>query len=302
MTAKRIDPHHLSVFLAIARHRNFRLAAIELGTTPSAVSHALRVLEARIGLRLVNRTTRSVALTEAGEHLQARVRPAFADIGEAIEDLNDFRGKPVGSLRINAQLQAARMVLMPIIAAFLEAYPGVRIELVDDDSASPDLVSGGYDAGVRIGERLAADVIAAPIGPARLRMAVVGAPDYFARHPVPADPRELRGLPCIRYRLRGRELYHWEFGRDGVALAVEVDGPLTLGSQELMLDAALAGAGLAYVFETRAAPFTASGQLRRVLADWCEPFAGFFLYYPNRRQHSAAFRAFLAFVRAQPAG
>lgn len=298
MSTPRLDPAGLPVFLAIARHRNFRLAAIELGTTPSAVSHALRVLEARVGLRLVNRTTRSVALTEAGEHLLARVRPAFDDIDAALEDLNAFRGTPVGSLRINATLQSVKLVLMPILAAFFAAHPGVRIELIDDDTASVDLVAGGHDAGVRIGERLAADVIATPIGPARLRMAVVGSPAYFAGHPLPAHPHQLREQSCIRYRMRGGALYPWEFGREGVALAVEVEGPLTLGSQELMVEAALAGVGLAYVFETRVAACIKAGQLQRVLADWCEPFPGFFLYYPHRRQHSAAFRAFLAFVRA----
>lgn len=298
MTATRLDPASLTVFLAIARHRTFRQAAVELGTTPSAVSHALRALEARLGLRLVNRTTRSVALTEAGAHLLARLQPAFDDIGAALESLNAFRGTPVGSLRINVTLQSAKWVLMPLLGDFLATHPGVRIELVDDDTVSVDVVAGGCDAGVRIGERLAADVIATPLGPPRLRMAVVGTPALLARHPRPVHPSELRGLPCIRYRLRGRELYHWEFGRDGTELAVEVDGALTLGSQELMVDAALAGIGLACVFESRVAAELADGRLQQVLADWCEPFPGFFLYYPNRRQHSAAFRAFLAFVRA----
>jgi DNA-binding transcriptional LysR family regulator len=292
---KRIDPADLSVFLAIATHRSFRRAAVELGVTPSALSHALRAIEERLDLRLVNRTTRSVALTEAGERLFTRIRPAFRDIGDAIEDLNLFRGAPSGTLRLNASRAATRLVLLPIITRFQLNYPDVRVEVVADDALS-DVVAAGFDAGVRFGEVLAADMIATAIGP-RHRFAVVGSPDYFERHPVPRTPHDLRALPCIRYRFFSGTLYGWEFERGGIELEVEVDGPLTLSDQDLMIDAALAGSGLAYLFEQQAEALVAEGRLVRVLADWCPAYPGFFLYYPGRRQVPAALRAFIDFAR-----
>jgi DNA-binding transcriptional LysR family regulator len=293
---KRIDPADLSVFLAIATHRSFRRAAVELGVTPSALSHALRAIEERLDLRLVNRTTRSVALTEAGERLFTRIRPAFRDIDDAIEDLNLFRGAPSGTLRLNASRAATRLVLLPIITRFQLSYPDVRVEVVADDALS-DVVAAGFDAGVRFGEVLAADMIATAIGP-RHRFAVVGSPDYFERHPVPRTPHDLRALPCIRYRFFSGTLYGWEFERGGIELEVEVDGPLTLSDQDLMIDAALAGSGLAYLFEQQAEALVAEGRLVRVLEDWCPAYPGFFLYYPGRRQVPAALRAFIDFARA----
>ncbi|MDE1148236.1 MAG: LysR family transcriptional regulator [Azospirillaceae bacterium] len=297
---KRIDPADLAVFLAIATHRSFRKAAMELGVTPSALSHALRAIEERLDLRLVNRTTRSVGLTEAGERLYARIRPAFLDIHDAIEDLNSLRGAPAGTLRLNAPQAAARLVLLPIVTRFLAAYPDVRVDLVADDTLV-DVVSGGFDAGVRFGESIAADMIAVPIGP-RQRFAVVGTPDYFQRHPVPATPHDLRGLPCVRFRFLSGALYRWEFERGGEAVEVEVDGPLTLSDHDLMVDAALAGTGLAYVFDVRVVPLLAEGRLVRVLADWCPYYPGFFLYYPSRRQLPAVLRAFIDFARGMGAG
>ena len=294
---KRIDPSDLSIFLAIASHRSFRRASVELGVSASALSHALRTIEERVGLRLVNRTTRSVALTEAGERLYARIRPAFHDIHDAIEDLNTFRGKPSGTLRINTSGQAARVALLPAAIEFMRAYLDVNIELVVDD-ALVDIVSAGFDAGVRLGEVIAADMIATAIGP-RQRMVVVGSPEYFRQHPVPQTPHDLPKQPCIRYRFRGADLYRWEFERGGIELNIEVEGPLTLTDQDLMVDAAIAGMGLAYVFENRIEQHVAEGRLLRVLDDWCPYFPGFFLYYPNRRQHAAAFRAFIEFVRAR---
>ncbi|WP_044561744.1 LysR family transcriptional regulator [Azospirillum sp. B4] len=297
---KRIDPADLSVFLAIASHRSFRKAAVELGVTPSALSHALRAIEERLDLRLVNRTTRSVALTEAGERLYARIRPAFLDIHDAIEDLNSLRGTPVGTLRLNASQAAARLVLLPIVLRFLAAFPDVRVEMVVDD-AMVDVVAGGFDAGVRFGESIAGDMIAVPLGP-RQRFAVIGSPAYFQRHPVPASPHDLRGLPCVRYRFLSGGLYRWEFERAGVELDVEVDGPLTLSDQDLMVDAALAGTGLAYVFDARVTEPVAAGRLVRVLEDWCPYYPGLFLYYPSRRQLPAALRAFIDFARAPDKG
>jgi DNA-binding transcriptional LysR family regulator len=291
----RVDSSDLAGFLAIAKHRSFKAASVELGVTPSALSHALRNVEERLGLRLVNRTTRSVALTEAGERLFARVSPAFRDIEDALEDLNTFRGKPTGTLRLNSARQSARLVLLPIITKFLKVYPDIRVDLVIND-ALVDVVSAGFDAGVRFGETIAADMIAVPIGP-RHRFAVVGSPGYFKSHKQPVTPHDLRELPCIRLRFSSGAIYRWEFERGGIELDIEVDGPLTMTDQEMMIDAALDGAGLAYVFEAQVEQLVAKRKLVHVLADWCPAYPGFFLYYPSRRQLPAALRAFIDFAK-----
>ncbi|HYG87844.1 MAG TPA: LysR family transcriptional regulator [Azospirillum sp.] len=297
---RRIDPSDLATFLAIATHRSFRAASVELGVTPSALSHALRTLEERVGVRLVNRTTRSVSLTEAGERLYGRIRPAFLDIDDAIEDLNSFRGRPAGTLRLNAPRLAAQLVLLPMITEFLHAYPDIRVELLADDALT-DVVSAGFDAGVRFGETIAADMIAVPLGP-RHRFAVVGSPAYFARHAAPRAPQDLSAIPCIRYRFLSGVLYRWEFERGGEEVAVEVDGPLTVSDQDLMVRAALDGVGLAYVFEKQVDGLLAEGQLQRVLGDWCPFYPGFYLYYPSRRQLPSALRAFVDFVKTAANG
>ncbi|MDB5566792.1 MAG: transcriptional regulator [Tardiphaga sp.] len=291
----RIGPADLATFLAIARHRSFRNAAIELGVSASALSHALRGIEERLDLRLVNRTTRSVALTEAGQLLFARISPAFQDIDDALEDLNHFRGKPAGTLRFNAARQSAQLVLLPVVTRFLRAFPDVSVEIVIDD-ALVDMVSAGFDAGVRFGETIAADMIAIPIGP-RHRFAVVGSPGYFKQHKPPITPHDLKGLPCIRYRFSSGTMYRWEFERGGIEVDIDVAGPLTLNDQDLMVDAALDGAGLAYVFEAQVEELIAKRKLTRVLADWCPAYPGFFLYYPSRRQLPAALRAFVDFAK-----
>jgi DNA-binding transcriptional LysR family regulator len=291
----QVTPADLTTFLAIARHSSFRAAAVELGVSPSALSHALRNIEERLGLRLFNRTTRSVALTEAGERLLARIAPAFRDIADALDDLNTFRGKPAGTLRLNAAKQSAQLVLLPAVTKFLRAYPDVKVELATND-ALVDMVSAGFDAGVRFGETIAADMIAVPIGP-RHKFAVVASPDYFKDRRRPVTPHDLSGLPCIRFRFAGGSFYRWEFERGGVELAFEVDGPLTLNDQDLMLQAALDGVGLAYVFEAQAAELIKQKKLVRVLADWCPAYPGFFLYYPSRRQLPAVLRAFIDFAR-----
>jgi DNA-binding transcriptional LysR family regulator len=293
---KRIDPADLSTFLAIATHRSFRPAAIELGVTASALSHALRNLEERLGLRLVNRTTRSVALTEAGQQLYARVGPAFRDIDDAIEDLNAFRGAPSGTLRINAAPSSARVMLLPIVTRFLKTYPDIRVEITVD-TALVDVVSAGFDAGIRFGEIIAGDMIAVPIGP-RQRSAVIASRDYFSRYAIPREPRDLLQLPCIRYRFPSGAFYRWEFERGGTELEIEVDGPLTLSDQDLMIDAALEASGIAYVFEGLAATHISTGRLIRVLEDWCPYYPGFFIYYPSRRQMPAALRAFVDFAKS----
>jgi DNA-binding transcriptional LysR family regulator len=291
----RIDPSDLATFLAIARHRSFRAAATELGVTASALSHALRNIETRLDLRLFNRTTRSVALTEAGERLFSRIRPAFQDIDDALEDLNNFRGTPTGTLRFNAARQSTQLVLLPIVTGFLKAYPDVNVELVVND-ALVDMVSAGFDAGVRFGETIAADMIAVPIGP-RHRFAVVASPGYFKTRKPPVTPHDLKDLPCIRYRFTSGAMYRWEFERGGIEVDIDVEGPLTLNDQDLMVDAALDGAGLAFVFEAQVEELIARRKLVRVLADWCPAYPGFFLYYPSRRQLPAALRAFIDFAR-----
>ena len=292
---QQVTPADLTTFLTIARHRSFRAAAVELGVTASALSHSLRNLEERLDLRLFNRTTRSVALTEAGERLLARITPAFRDIADALDDLNTFRGKPAGTLRLNAAKQSAQLVLLPAVTKFLRAYPDVKVELATND-ALVDMVSAGFDAGVRFGETIAADMIAVPIGP-RHRFAVVASPDYFKERKKPVTPHDLSILPCIRFRFASGNYYRWEFERGGIELAIEVDGPLTLNDQDLMLQAALDGTGLAFVFEAQAAELIKQKKLVRVLADWCPAYPGFFLYYPSRRQLPAVLRAFIDFAR-----
>lgn len=293
---KAVSAADLAIFLCIANHLSFSRAAVELGLSPSALSHALRALESRLGVRLFNRTTRSVALTEAGERLYTRVKPAFRDIDDALEDLNSFRDKPSGKLRITAGRPAAQLVLLPLASRFLEAYPDVRLEIVTDD-ALVDVVSAGFDAGVRFGERLEADMVSLAIGP-YMRSVVVGSPEFFQRHPLPQQPQDLHGLPCIRHRFPSGTLYRWEFERGGIALEIDVDGPLTLDDVGLMLEPAQQGVGLAYVFEDMVRAQLADGRLVQVLGDWCPYYPGLHLYYPSRRHVPAALRAFIEFARS----
>ena len=287
----------LSAFVAVATHRSFSRAAAELGLSPSALSHTVRSLEERLDLRLLNRTTRSVAPTEAGERLLERLRPALRDIDDALEDANAFRAKPAGRLRLNVPRSAALLLLAPVMTRFIKAYPQMRLEITTEDRLV-DIVASGYDAGVRFGESVERDMVAVRSGP-DLRMAVVGSPAYFRRHPKPAKPRDLRCHACIRFRLPSGTIYRWEFEKKGEVLEVEVDGPLTLSDQQVMLQAALDGAGLAIVLESHARPHLKARQLVRVLADWCPPFPGYFLYYPSRRQVPAGLRAFIDMMRQE---
>ena len=287
----------LSAFVAVATHRSFSRAAAELGLSPSALSHTVRSLEERLDLRLLNRTTRSVAPTEAGERLLERLRPALRDIDDALEDANAFRAKPAGRLRLNVPRSAALLLLAPVMTRFITAYPQMRLEITTEDRLV-DIVASGYDAGVRFGESVERDMVAVRIGP-DLRMAVVGSPAYFRRHPKPVKPRDLHGHACIRFRLPSGAIYRWEFEKKGEVLEVEVDGPLTLSDQQVMLQAALDGAGLAIVLESHARPHLKARQLVRVLADWCPPFPGYFLYYPSRRQVPAGLRAFIDMMRQE---
>ncbi|AGP45989.1 LysR family transcriptional regulator [Serratia plymuthica] len=292
---KAPSPADLSIFLSIAQHLNLSRAAIDLGLTPSALSHSLRVLENRLGVRLFNRTTRSVALTEAGDRLYTRLRPAFRDIDDALEDLNSFRDKPSGSLRITASRQACELVLLPIISPFLQQYPDIRLEIVESD-AFVDVVAEGFDAGVRFSNRLDADMVSLEIGP-NLRSVVVGAPKFFELHGVPQKPEDLQRIPCIRHRFPSGTIYRWEFERGGITQEIEVNGSLTLGDVSLMLRPAIQGLGLAYVFEDMATRYLAEGSLIQVLADWCPYYPGLHLYYPGRRHVPAPLKAFIDFAR-----
>lgn len=290
-----VAPADLASFLAIARHKSFRRAADELGCTPSALSHALRGIEERLDLRLVNRTTRSVALTEAGERLFERVSPAFRDIDDALDDLNNFRGQPMGTLRFNAPRGAVELVLLPAVTRFMAQQPGVKVEIVAD-SALVDMVAEGCDAGIRFGETIAQDMVAVPIG-GRQRTAIVAAPAFFERYPNPTTPEQLKEIPCIRFRFASGRFYHWEFERGGIELNIEVDGPLTLNDHDLTIRAALDGLGVTFAFEEQVADLIAAGKLVRVLEDWCPYYSGFYLYYPSRRRAPAPLRAFIDFIR-----
>ncbi|AWN50681.1 LysR family transcriptional regulator [Methylobacterium sp. 17Sr1-1] len=291
----RDDLPDLAAFAAVARHRSFRRAAAALGLSPSALSHALRGLEERMGVRLLNRTTRSVAPTEAGAALLARLAPALDDIAGAMAAASAAAARPAGTLRLNAPRSACRLVLMPLIARFLTLHPEVRVEVASDDALT-DIVGEGYDAGVRFGERLALDMVALPLsGPQRF--AVVAAPAYLARRGTPDEPGDLSGHACLRQRFPGGSLFHWELERDGIPAPVAVDGPLILGDQDLIRLAALDGLGIALLFEGYVADDLADGRLVRLLAPWCPSFPGFHLYYPGRRQVPAALRAFLDVVR-----
>jgi DNA-binding transcriptional LysR family regulator len=287
----------LSAFVAVATHRSFSRAAAELGLSPSALSHTVRGLEERMDLRLLNRTTRSVAPTEAGERLLERLRPALRDIADALEDANVFRDKPAGRLRLNVPRSAAVLLLAPVITRFVQTYPEMQLEIATE-GRFVDIVAAGFDAGVRFGESVERDMVAVRISD-DLRMAVVGSPDYLRTHTRPRKPHDLTDHACIRFRLPGGSLYRWEFEKAGEAMEVEVDGPLILGDQELMLSAAIDGAGLAIVLERHARPHLRAGRLKRVLADWCPPFPGYFLYYPSRRQVPAGLRAFIDMMRQE---
>lgn len=293
---QRADVNDLMAFLAIARERSFTRAAAKLGVSQSALSHTLRGLESRLGLRLLNRTTRSVSPTEAGERLLQRVGPHLEEIDAELAALGELRDKPSGTLRITAPDFVAETLLLPKLKRFLADYPDVKLEIIAD-LRLVDIVAQRFDAGVREGGQVAKDMIAVPIGP-DLRMAVVGAPAYFAKHPAPQKPQDLTAHNCINLRLPTHGgLYAWEFEKRRRALNVHVDGQWVFNSVAQMLSAARAGVGLAYVPEDAARSFIADGQLFRVLESWCPPFPGFHLYFPSRRQHSPAFALLVEALR-----
>ncbi len=278
----------LVAFLAVAKERSFTKAAAQVGVSQSALSHTIRGLEERLGLRLLTRTTRSVAPTEAGERLLRAAGPRLEEIEAELAALSELRDKPSGTIRITAHDHAVRAVLWPALARLLPDYPDIKVEIVIDYGLR-DIVAERYDAGVRTGEMVAKDMVAVRIGP-DMRSAVVGAPSYFAQRPKPKTPQDLTTHTCINLRLPTHGgLYAWEFEKGGRELRVRVDGQLVFNGTAPMLDAALAGFGLAYVPEDSVQAHLADGRLIRVLADWCPPYPGYHLYYPSRRQPTPAF-------------
>jgi DNA-binding transcriptional LysR family regulator len=278
----------LLAFVAVAREGSFTKAAAKLGVSQSALSHTIRGLEERLGLRLLTRTTRSVAPTEAGERLLRSVGPRFDEIDSELAALSELREKPAGTIRITATENAADSVLVPKLAPLLREYPDIKVEIMIDYGLT-DIVAERFDAGVRSGEQVAKDMIAVRIGP-DMRMAVAGAPSYFRKRPEPKTPQDLIGHNCINLRLPTRgALYAWEFEKNGRELRVRVEGQLVFNGATHMLKAALAGLGLAYVPESMTQAHVASGRLKRVLEDWCAPYSGYHLYYPSRRQSTPAF-------------
>ena len=293
---RREELGDLTAFLAVAEERSFTRAAAKLGTSQSALSHTVRRLEARLGLRLLTRTTRSVAPTEAGERLIETLRPAFDEIDFRLAALSELRDKPAGTIRITTSQHAAETILWPALARLLPDTPDVRVELAINPSLT-DIVAERYDAGVRLGEQVAKDMIAVRIGP-DMRMAVVGAPSYFAVRQTPQTPHDLTQHRCINLRLPTLGgLYAWEFEKDGRALNVRVDGQLVFNDTPMILQAAAEGFGLAFVLEDRAEELIKAGRLVRVLAEWCPPFPGYHLYYPSRRQMAPAFALLVEALR-----
>ncbi|HEV7250304.1 MAG TPA: LysR family transcriptional regulator [Shinella sp.] len=289
------DLSELAAFEAVARHRSFRKASEERGVTASAISHAVSNLEARVGIRLLNRTTRNVSATDAGAMLLAQLSPALRDIGSALDALNQFRDTPFGKVRINAPNSIAPFVLGPVMGELIRNNPKLELEIVATDRLV-DIVEDGFDAGIRLGESLREGMVAVKIRP-RLRFAVVGSPGYFETRAIPQTPADLTAHVCIRNMYPSGAFYPWSFARDGEAIDVEPRGPLALHDHELMVEAALAGIGLAYIWEARAKPYVESGRLVECLQAWCPPEDWLYLYYPTRRHMSAGLRAVIDAMR-----
>ncbi|WP_313687270.1 LysR family transcriptional regulator [Pantoea sp.] len=286
----------LIYLVMVAREQSFTRAAAKLGVSQSALSHSIRGLEERLNTRLLTRTTRSVAPTEAGERLIQNVGPMIADIEKALLQLTDDQGKPSGNIRITAGEHALASTLWPLLKPFLQAYPEVNIELSVDNTLT-DIVSGRFDAGVRLGEQVEKDMVAVRIGP-DWRMVVVASPGYFAQNGIPETPYELQNHNCINMRLPTLGgIYNWEFSKDGKEIRVKVEGQLIFNNLASRVDAALTGMGIAYVPEDCVRQYIDEGRLQVVLDDWCAPFAGYYLYYPSRKQHTAAFSKLIEAVR-----
>jgi DNA-binding transcriptional LysR family regulator len=285
----------LRSFVAVAEERSFTRAAVRLGVSTSALSHAIRGLEERLAVRLLSRTTRSVAPTVAGDQLLARLTPAMADIRAALAEVAGFRQRPAGHLRVLVSPLAARLVLGEVLPRFSREYPEIVLELITGD-ARRDLVADRYDAGIHLGEFIARDMVAVPVS-RDFRQAIVGSPEYFETHPRPRLPLELTQHRCINFEYGASGVYRWHFARGKKTATVAVDGPLIVDDVDTMIQAAISGLGLAFAIDAHVSSQLASGTLVRVLEDWCPPFPGYFLYYPSRRHHSAAMTAFVATVR-----
>ena len=287
----------LMAFWKVAEHRGFSAAAAALEVSPSALSQAIRQLEARLGIRLLNRTTRSVSLTEAGEAYLSRIGPALGDVLNAGEQLHALQGRPSGVLRINAARISIVMVLQPLLAGFLKANPDVQIELSNDEGYV-DIVDRGFDAGVRLGESVQKDMVAIPLG-GPIAVAIVGSPAYFSQHPVPSHPSELVDHNCVRFRFSGSgAIYKWEFKVDDRIVEYEIGGSLTISDSLFSPDAAMDGIGLAYTFEQLSLPHIRAKKLKRILREFSPTFPGFYLYYPSRRQQPAKLKAFVDYALA----
>jgi DNA-binding transcriptional LysR family regulator len=289
------DLNVLSALLAVADERSFTRAARRLGVSTSALSHAIRGLEERIGVRLLARTTRSVAATDAGAQFINRLLPALGDVRQALDELSGLRARPAGRIRLLASPLAVLTVLAPRIGQFAREYPDVELDVTTDFNRV-DLVSGGFDAGIQLGEFIERDMVAVRVSPDH-RQAIVGSPQYFERHPKPKTPRDLTSHACLNFRHRSVGVYRWEFEKGKRSLSVSVRGPLVVDDVNLLIRAAMDGAGLAYTLEAQVASHLASGALVRVLEDWSQPFDGYFLYYPSRRQQTAALSALIATLR-----
>jgi DNA-binding transcriptional LysR family regulator len=292
---RNTDLSELAAFDAVARHRSFRRAAEERGVTASAISHAVSNLEGRLGVRLLNRTTRSVSLTDAGGLLQAKLSPAFGDIGSALDAVNQFRDTPFGKVRINVPNSIAPFVVGEIIGPLIKSNPNLELEIVATDRLI-DIVGEGFDAGVRLGESLSKGMIAVKIKP-RMRLVVVGSPDYFREWPAPRTPHDLKDHVCIQNMYPSGTRYPWEFTRRGKHVSFHPGGPVSLDDHELMMQVALHGSALAYVWEARAARDIAEGRLIKCLDEWCAPEDWLYLYYPSRQNISAGLRAVVEAMR-----
>jgi DNA-binding transcriptional LysR family regulator len=285
----------LSAFLTVAEERSFTRAAKRLNISTSGLSHAIRRLEEQIGVRLLTRTTRSVSPTDAGEQLLAHLRPALADIRGTLTTLSGLQTKPIGRVRLLCPRLAAKTILAPKLGQFANQYPDVLLEVTTDDSRV-DLVAAGYDAAVHFGEFIAQDMVAVRVSP-DIRHALVGARSYFAAHSIPSSPRDLLSHRCINFRHRGESVYKWELDKGDESVAIAVSGSLVLDDEDLVIQAAIDGAGLALVADNRVASHLAEGKLVRVMEDWTPPFPGFFLYYPHRKQQPAALAALIETFR-----
>ncbi|WP_256853376.1 LysR family transcriptional regulator [Pantoea sp. Fr+CA_20] len=295
MTFSRATLQELEMFSAIAHHRSFRKAAQARNVTPSALSHAMRHFEQRLGVRLLNRTTRSVSLTEAGEYFLQRIQPALVDLSQAVDELNDWRARPHGTLKLNMPRSAEALFFDSLILPFIQQYPDITLE-IDSNDALVDILEAGFDAGIRYGDVLAQDMIALPFGPA-MRTLVVASPAFIERHGTPQTPHELLQFPCIERRFPSGRRYRWEFWNAGKKQEIAVRGPLVLDNNARILQATVAGAGIAFLQQAAVNPSLQRGELVELLSDFTGNAEGFWLYYPGRRYVSAPLRHFIDWLR-----